>query len=206
MCYYSFLFFSRKKMLRFAELMWVKKKGRSVLRVESGYSPRGGYRWIFCFVGSVDNIRYYTTTTPHTHTHSHTYISIPFPSKWSPAPALGRKQQSGTEVRSGTVIGRHPRRSDPHDHLSLFLAFASPTHTSTLIYYTTELLVRVSVIFPSKRRRRRRHSRNVSRVSRLVSIIIRMKKKRNKTKNKRQVKRIHIVCVCVCPCESVCVW
>lgn len=38
-------------------------------------------------------------------------------------PSPSDQQQSATEVRSGTVIGRHPPRSDPHDHLSLFPLF-----------------------------------------------------------------------------------
>ena len=136
-----------------------------------------------------------------TQTHSLIHISTtilhsvvlcipPFPENEAlPRLCLRRKQQSGTEVRSGTVIGRHPRRSDPNDHLSLSLSFNFPhPHLSWFWLYWTlrKLLPFVSVPFwlisrnfiKSKRRRRRR----LCVLMRFVSIIIiRMKKKRNKT-------------------------
>lgn len=94
-------------------------------------------------------------------------------------PSPSDQQQSATEVRSGTVIGRHPPRSDPHDHLSLFPLFFF-SHSSVcvcvffLLTYTFVLLfvrsfVCVCLCFLS----RPSDGRHVWRVSRTVSIIIR---------------------------------
>lgn len=108
------------------------------------------------------------------HTRSYVYLSL---KKMKPSPS--DQQQSATEVRSGTVIGRHPPRSDPHDHLSLFPLFFF-SHSSVcvcvffLLTYTFVLLfvrsfVCVCLCFLS----RPSDGRHVWRVSRTVSIIIR---------------------------------
>jgi hypothetical protein len=205
MCYYSFLFFSRKKMLRFAELMWVKKKGgvcwglRAAIRPEvviDGYFVSWGL-WII-----------YATTLLllHTHTHSliHIYLYLSLQNEALPQPSDANNNRERRYVAAQSLAVIHVDRTPTTTCLS-FSPLPHP-HTLRLLFTTPPSCWFVSVLFS--------HPRGV------VVVIVAMfrvflasfqssfewRRKETKQKNKRQVKRIHIVCVCVCPCECVCVW